>query len=94
MIRNYDHCDISCWSERRGPTEEWVIWNECENYVVVLSARRDYWLLKTAYVVTYDSKIRTLKQSRKKEHLGHKKLNRTHIAMYRVRSTLLRMVDE
>ena len=63
MIRNYNHCDISCWSERRGPTEEWVIWNECENYVVVLSARRDYWLLKTAYVVTYDSKIRTLKQS-------------------------------
>ncbi|EFD0794062.1 oxidoreductase, partial [Escherichia coli] len=32
----------------------------------VLSARRDYWLLKTAYVVTYDSKIRTLKQSRKR----------------------------
>ncbi len=73
MIRNYNHCDISCWSERRGPTEEWVIWNECENYVVVLSARRDYWLLKTAYVVTYDSKNQNTQTKQKKEHLGHKK---------------------
>ena len=29
-----------------------------------------------------------------KEHLGHKKLNPTHIAMYRIRSLFLHMVDE
>ncbi|MCC6088117.1 hypothetical protein LM184_26935, partial [Escherichia coli] len=75
------------WSERRGPTEEWVIWNECENYVVVLSARRDYWLLKTAYVVTYDSKIRTSNKA-EKGTWDIKKLNPTHIAMYRVRIAL------
>ncbi|ECK2142810.1 oxidoreductase [Salmonella enterica subsp. enterica serovar Enteritidis] len=66
MINNYNHAEISCWSERRDSTEEWVIWNEYEDYVVVLSARRDYWLLKTAYLVTYNSKKRSLQQSRKR----------------------------
>lgn len=66
MIKNFDHDDIFCWPERRGTTEEWVIWNEVEDYVVVLSARRDYWLLKTAYLITYNSKRRSLTQSRKR----------------------------
>ncbi len=64
MIRNHAHQGVSCWPERRGTTEEWVIWNEVEDYVVVLSARRDYWLLKTAYLVIYKSKRRSLSQSR------------------------------
>lgn len=64
MINNHAHQSVSCWPERRGKTEEWVIWNEAENYVVVLSARRDYWLLKTAYLVTFNSKRRALTQSR------------------------------
>lgn len=66
MIIHNTHQGVSCWPERRGATEEWVIWNEVEDYVVVLSARRDYWLLKTAYLVTYSSKRRSLRQSRQR----------------------------
>ncbi|RNW16932.1 oxidoreductase [Citrobacter werkmanii] len=64
MIRHHDSEHLSCWEERRGNNTEIVIWNENEDYVVVLSARRDYWLLKTAYIVTKSGKRRQLTSSR------------------------------
>ncbi|TCV95473.1 oxidoreductase [Biostraticola tofi] len=64
MIQYCNHEDVSCWEERRANKPECVIWNEYEDYVVILSARRDYWLLKTAYVVTTSGKRRQLTKSR------------------------------
>ncbi|EIV2282512.1 MULTISPECIES: oxidoreductase [Klebsiella] len=64
MIRNNEHECLSCWEERRGNSIEVVIWNEFEDYVVVLAERHDYWLLKTAYLVTRSGKRRQLESSR------------------------------
>ena len=64
MIIHSDNEHLSCWEERRGNNTEIVIWNEIEDYVVVLAARRDYWLLKPAYVVNRSGKRRQLANSR------------------------------
>ncbi len=64
MIQHHESEHLSCWEERKGSNSEIVIWHEAENYVVVLAARRDYWLLKTAYVVNRSGKRRQLINSR------------------------------
>ncbi|WP_310827099.1 oxidoreductase [Pseudenterobacter timonensis] len=66
MIIHHDNEHLSCWEERRRNDTEIVIWNEREDYVVVLAARRDYWLLKTAYVVNRSGKRRQLRNSRER----------------------------
>lgn len=60
------YTDISHWVEKKGNNQDMVIWIESEQYVVVLSERRDYWLLKTAYLATKSGKIRQLTRNRKK----------------------------
>lgn len=66
-IKNFSqYAEISHWKERKGSNLDIVIWIESEQYVVVLSERRDYWLLKTAYLVTKSGKIRQLTNNRKK----------------------------
>lgn len=69
MIIHSDNEHLSCWEERRGSNTEIVIWNEVEDYVVVLAARRDYWLLKTAYVVNRSGKRRQLANSRARSQM-------------------------
>lgn len=64
MIIHSDNEHLSCWEEKRGSNTEIVIWNEIKDYVVVLAARRDYWLLKTAYVINRSGKRRQLANSR------------------------------
>lgn len=63
MIQNYQHSDVNCWEEGRKGTTEVVIWHESAKYVVILSERSNYWLLKTAYTVVYSSKERSLRNS-------------------------------
>lgn len=66
-IENFSqYAEISHWEERKGSNRDIVIWIESEQYVVVLSERRDYWLLKTAYLATKSGKIRQLTKNRKK----------------------------
>lgn len=60
------YAEVSWWEEKRGNTLEIVIWIESEQYVVVLSERRDYWLLKTAYLATKSGKIKQLTRNREK----------------------------
>lgn len=67
LIDNLNQCaEISVWHETRNNTSEVVIWLESEDYVVVLSERRDYWLLKTAYLIKYDNKRKQLRKNREK----------------------------
>lgn len=67
LIENVDNFDeISCWEEKRSNKLEIVIWLEVEQYVVILSERRDYWLLKTAYLAIKSRKIKQLKRNREK----------------------------
>jgi len=70
MIIHSDNEHLSCWEERRGSNTEFVIWNEIEDYVVVLAARRDYWLLKTAYIVNRSGKRRQLANSRARSQMS------------------------
>ena len=60
------HPEISWWAETRNNKKAIVIWVEVEQYVVVLSERRDYWLLKTSYLATKSGKIRQLQKNREK----------------------------
>ena len=62
----FEHPEISWWVEKRGSNNEIVIWVEKEQYVVVLSERRDYWMLKTSYLATRSGKIRQLQKNRAK----------------------------
>ncbi|MFQ5753847.1 MAG: hypothetical protein ACE5HI_17815 [bacterium] len=50
LIENAEESDAISWweNERRGNTHV-VIWHEEENFVVILSKRKNYYLLKTAY---------------------------------------------
>ncbi|MDT4288884.1 hypothetical protein RO575_04895 [Methylomonas sp. MO1] len=61
-----ENSEISWWVEKRDNQNEIVIWIEAEQYVVVLSERRDYWLLKTSYLATKSGKIKQLERNRAK----------------------------
>ena len=73
VIENcFESPEISWWQEKRNNRLEIVIWIEVEEYVVVLSERRDYWLLKTSYLATKSGKIKQLKKYREKYSVPRK----------------------
>jgi hypothetical protein len=39
------------WENKRGKDTHVVIWHEAEEFAVVLAKRKDYYLIKTAYIV-------------------------------------------
>lgn len=49
IISNAHDSDIVCWENKRGTDTNVVLWLESEKYMVVLSKRKDYYLLLTAY---------------------------------------------
>jgi hypothetical protein len=49
LISNINNSEISCWENKRGSDKNIVIWLESENYMIVLSKRKEYYLLLTAY---------------------------------------------
>jgi rlfB len=51
VIENYLHDDILIWKNKRGADERVVLFNEKENYILILSQRKDYYLFITAYVI-------------------------------------------
>jgi len=66
-ISNFtQYAQVSHWNEKKGSKRDKIIWIESEQYVVVLSERRDYWLLKTAYLADKSGKIRQLTRNRDK----------------------------
>jgi len=51
VISNCDnHSDICYWENKRKSSKNVVIWYKPENYVVILSRRSGYFILKTAYI--------------------------------------------
>lgn len=67
IIKNVSKEDrISWWEERRGSSVDVLIWLEIEDYLVVLSKRRKYYLLKTAYLANRPHKKKTLRKNRDK----------------------------
>ena len=67
MIRNATKDDrISWWEEVRRSYRDVLIWLEQEDYLVVLSKRKGYYLLKTAYIANKPHKKRGLRKNREK----------------------------
>lgn len=49
IITHSNDSNISCWENKRGNNINTVLWLEAENYMVILSKRKNYYLLTTAY---------------------------------------------
>jgi len=66
IIENVDNYDqITWWDERsKSNQRDVVLWLEDEQFVVILSWRRNYWLLKTAYLSDKPHKIKSLWRKR------------------------------
>lgn len=60
LINNCDHPSIKVWENKRGTDTRILLLCEKENYLVVLTKRKEYVLLWTAYVVTERRKTKLL----------------------------------
>ena len=60
MIDGSQHPYLKVWKNKRGSKERFLIYNEAENYVVVLDDRGKYILPWTAYIVDYPNQKRKL----------------------------------
>jgi hypothetical protein len=64
IIENADSCaEIDIWENRRGRETNTLLWLQ-EEYLVILSARSQNFLLKTAYCTERDHRIRDLRKER------------------------------
>ena len=64
IIENADNCtNIDVWQNQRGRETNTLLWLE-EKYLVVLSARSESFLLKTAYCTERGHRIRKLRKER------------------------------
>ncbi|HAT1940333.1 hypothetical protein [Legionella pneumophila] len=50
LIQCSNCSEILCWENKRGSNTNTVLWLPPERYMIVLSNRKDYYLLTTAYV--------------------------------------------
>lgn len=67
-IKNADSDkDIDVWENTRGTETNVLLWVR-EEYLVVLGARQDYWLLRTAYCTEKSGRIAQLKRERDAFH--------------------------
>jgi len=69
VVEHNRHPEILIWKNRRGKDERIVLFNQSENYIVVLTERKEFYLFITAYVV--NTKHR--KSSLLKEYEAYKK---------------------
>ena len=53
IIEHYCNENVRCWPNKRGRDKRIVLWLFNEDYVVVLTDRKKYVLLWTAYMVSY-----------------------------------------
>lgn len=51
VLINHTHTEILIWKNRRGSDQRVLLFNEDENYLVVLSERSEFYLFITAYYV-------------------------------------------
>ena len=65
LIENYEGDRIKWWKNKRKSNTHVLLWLEEENFVVVLAERKDYYLLKTAYVPERYRKRQFLKEWKK-----------------------------
>ena len=65
IIANCDgHDGISYWESKRGSSQNFVLWYEKGQFVVILAKRSTYFVLLSAYHVTDERRIATFKRDR------------------------------
>lgn len=69
VIDHFQHKDILIWKNKRGKDERTVLFNDAENYIVVLAERKGYYLFITAYLIEKKHRKRKLL----KEYEAYKK---------------------
>lgn len=60
IIKNNTHSEILIWKNKRGKDERILLFNENENYIVVLTERKEFFLFITAYYVETEHRKRSL----------------------------------
>ncbi len=61
--------DIQWWENKRGSETNILLWYR-EEYLVIITRRNGYWLLKSAYETSQSHRVRTLRSERDRFH-GH-----------------------
>ncbi|WP_436415816.1 hypothetical protein [Petrimonas sp.] len=69
VVEQNQHPEILIWKNRRGKDERILLFNESENYIVVLTERKEFYLFITAYMVDTEHR----KKSLLKEYEAYKK---------------------
>ncbi len=60
VIGNFEHEEILIWKNVRGKDERIVLFNEAENYIVILTDRGEYYMFITAYYIETEHRKRKL----------------------------------
>lgn len=60
VIDNYTHDRILIWKNKRGSDTRILLFNEEENYILILSERKEYYLFITAYYIEKEHRKRKL----------------------------------
>ncbi|MDV3807033.1 hypothetical protein CMU35_18055 [Elizabethkingia anophelis] len=60
VIENCEHEEILIWKNIRGKDERTVLFNESENYIVILTDRGEYYMFITAYYIETEHRKRKL----------------------------------
>ena len=60
VIENEQHEEILIWKNKRGKDERIVLFNEIENYILILTDRQGYYMFITAYFVDTKHRKRAL----------------------------------
>jgi hypothetical protein len=60
VMVNHKHNKILIWKNKRGKDERIVLFNEAENYVVILTDRTEYYMFITAYYIETEHRKKSL----------------------------------
>lgn len=60
VMVNHTHNKILVWKNKRGKDERIVLFNETENYVVILTDRTEYYMFITAYYIETEHRKKSL----------------------------------
>lgn len=60
VVEQNQHPEILIWKNKRGKDERILLFNHGENYIVVLTERKEFYLFITAYVVDTEHRKRSL----------------------------------
>jgi hypothetical protein len=62
IVNNFNDPDVSCWEQKRGSRKNVVLWAEKKSYMIVLSKRKDSYMLTTAYTHGGDTARKNFKE--------------------------------